>query len=211
MGTGCQKEKTPPFLPTECAVDLEQFAAPQRLPPSSSRHSAFIPLPSAYKQGWAMDIITQLPSSTVGIIPRADISLLEVCFANKEAQQDFLSSPFVCKHFMAHPVPPVGTPSMYVPIKLTNVPVLALLVIEQQLCSLWSTHGEVVAIALHMYKGLPLQSNCWDMVLKVKAGSPLSATPFFDLLGFKVMASWPESEKACPRCKTVGHDSHTCP
>ena len=49
------------------------------------------------------------------------------------------------------------------------------------------------------------------MVLKVKAGSPLSATPFFDLLGFKVMASWPGSEKACPRCKTVGHDSHTCP
>src|SRR5438128_4597987 len=25
------------------------------------------------------------------------------------------------------------------------------------------------------------------------------------------MASWPGSEKACPRCKTVGHGSHTCP
>src|SRR5437879_1065962 len=62
-----------------------------------------------------------------------------------------------------------------------------------------------------MFKGLPLQTNCWDMVLKVKAGSPLSATPFFDLLGFKVMASWPGSEKACPRCKAVGHDSHSCP
>src|SRR5438128_201214 len=49
------------------------------------------------------------------------------------------------------------------------------------------------------------------MVLKVKAGSPLSVTPFFDLLGFKVMASWPGSEKACPQCKTVGHDSHSCP
>src|SRR5437016_8139312 len=62
-----------------------------------------------------------------------------------------------------------------------------------------------------MYKGLPLQSNHWDMVIKVKAGSPLSATPFFELLGFKVMASWPGSEKACPQCKMVGHDSHTCP
>src|SRR5437879_235628 len=48
------------------------------------------------------------------------------------------------------------------------------------------------------------------MVLKVKAGTPLSLTPFFDLLGFKVMASWPGSEKARPCCKTVGHDSHTC-
>src|SRR5437016_13411840 len=62
-----------------------------------------------------------------------------------------------------------------------------------------------------MYNGLTLHSNRWDMGIKVKAGSPLSATPFFDLLGFKVMASWPGSEKACPRCKTVGHDSHTCP
>src|SRR5580765_220648 len=206
-----KKKKPLPFLPMECAVDLEQYAAPQRLPPSSSHYSAFIPLPSTYKTGWAMDIVTQLPPSSVGMVPRADISLLEVCFTNKEVQQDFLASPFVCKHFMVHPVPPAGTPSLFVPIKLTNIPVLALLVFEQQLRNLWSKHGEVVAIAPHMYKGLPLQSNCWDMVMKVKAGTPLSATPFFDLLRFKVMASWPGSEKACPCCKTIGHDSYTCP
>ena len=123
-----KKKKPLPFLPTECAVNLEQFAAPQCLPPSSSRHSAFIPLPSAYKQGWALDIITQLPTSTVSMVPRADISLLEVCFANKEVQQDFLSSLFVCKHFMVQPVPPAGTPPIFVPIKLTNIPVLASLV-----------------------------------------------------------------------------------
>src|SRR5437899_5342062 len=62
-----------------------------------------------------------------------------------------------------------------------------------------------------MYKGTPLQSNCWDLVLKIQAGSTLSATPFFDILGFKVMASWPGSDKACPQCKLIGHDSHTCP
>src|SRR5438128_12589026 len=75
----------------------------------------------------------------------------------------------------------------------------------------WSPYGEVVAIALHKYKGTPFISNCWDMVLKLSAGKSLSATPFFDLCGFKVMASWPRSEKACPRCKQAGHDSHTCP
>src|SRR5438128_8342695 len=87
--------KTPPaFLPMECTVNLEQFAAPLRLPPSSSRHSAFIPLPAAYKQGWAMAIVTNSPNSAVGVVPRADISLLEVGFANQEVQQDFMSSPF---------------------------------------------------------------------------------------------------------------------
>src|SRR5437879_1236331 len=206
-----RKKKPPAFLPTECAVNLEQFAAPQRLPPSSSRYSTFIPLPSAYKQGWAMDIITQLPPSTVGMVPRADISLLEVCFANKEAQQDFLFSPFICKHFTYHPVPPAGTPFIYLPIKLVNVPVLASLVVETQLRSFWSAHSEVIAITPHMYKDTPLQLNCWDLVLKLQAGSTLSATLFFDILGFKVMASWPGSDKACPRCKLVGHDSHSCP
>src|SRR5438132_4498200 len=92
-----------------------------------------------------------------------------------------------------------------------NVPVLASLIVEQQLHSFWSTHGEVIAITLHVYKGTPLQSNHWDLVLKLQAGKPLSATPFFEILGFKVMASWPGSDKACPRCKLVGHDSHSCP
>ena len=206
-----RKKKPIAFLLTECAVNLEQFAAPLRLPPSSSCYSAFIPLPSAYKQDWAMEIVSNIPNSAVGVVPRADVSVLEVCFANREAQQDFLSSPFQCKHFTSHPVPPAGMPSIYVPIKLMNVPVLASLIVEQQLRSFWNTHGEVIAIALHIYKGTPLQSNCWDLVLKLHAGKPLSATPFFDILGFKVMASWPGSDKACPRCKLVGHDSHSCP
>src|SRR5438094_10622756 len=94
-----KKKKPSPFLPTKCTVDLEQFAAPQRLPPSSSRYSAFVPLPAAYNTGWAMSIVSSIPTSAVGVVPRADISLLEVCFANKEVQQDFLSSPFTCKHF----------------------------------------------------------------------------------------------------------------
>src|SRR5437879_11706534 len=101
-----RKKKPPAFLPTECAVDLEQFAAPLRLPVSSSHYSAFIPLPSGYKQGWALYIATNIPSSAVGLVPRADISLVEVCFTNKEAQQHFLSLPFVCKHFSVHPLPP---------------------------------------------------------------------------------------------------------
>src|SRR5438128_3714067 len=205
------KKKPLPFLPTECAVDLEQFAAPQRLPPSSSPHSAFIPLPSGYTQKWAMDIVTALPPSVKGLIPRADIFLLEVCFETADAQQDFLDSPFAFKHFTVHPLPPAGTPPTYLPIKLVNVPVLSVAVIEQQLRTFWSAHGVVVAIAPHLYKGLTLLTNRWDIVLKLPAGKSLSASPFFDLLGFKVMASWPGSDKACPRCKLVGHDSHTCP
>src|SRR5437899_11307938 len=95
--------------------------------------------------------------------------------------------------------------------KRLSIPVLASSGVGQQLRCCWSPHGEVVAIAPHMYKNTPLQSSRWDLVLKLAAGTQLSATPFFDILGFKVMASWPRSDKACPRCKLVGHDSRSCP
>ena len=81
-----RRKTTPAFLPTECAVNLEEFAAPQRIPPSSSCYSAFIPLLAAYKKDWALEIVSQLPNNAVGIVPRADIFLLEVCFANSEVQ-----------------------------------------------------------------------------------------------------------------------------
>src|SRR5438128_4532214 len=206
-----RKKKPPAFHPTECAVNLEQFAASLHLPPVSSRHSAFVPLPSTYKQAWAGDIVSALPLSALGFVPRADIFLLEVCFAAAEAQQDFIASPFICKHFTAHPLPPAGTPPTFIPIKLVNVPVLSLVALEQAIRSFWSPHGEVVAIAPHKYKGTPFISNHWDMVLKLSAGKSLSATPFFDLCCFKVMASWPGSEKACPCCKQAGHNLYTCP
>src|SRR5437879_7039987 len=141
-----RKKKPPAFLPTECAVNLEQFAVPLRLPPASSRYSSFIPLPSAYKQEWAMEIVSNIPNSAVGVVPRTDVSILEVCFANREAQQDFLSSPFQCKHFTSHPVPPAGTPFIYVLIKLITIPVLASMVVETQLRSFWQTHSEVIAL-----------------------------------------------------------------
>src|SRR5437773_12524804 len=93
-----QKKKAPPALPTECTVNLEQYAAPQRLPPSSSRHSAFVPLPVTFQLNWMLDTLASLSNSADGVVPLSDISLLEVCFTNKESQLDFLSSPLTTTH-----------------------------------------------------------------------------------------------------------------
>src|SRR5580765_9079789 len=97
--------------------------------------------PSTYKQAWAEDIVSALPLSALGFVPRTDIFLLKVCFAAADAQQDFINSPFVCKHFTAHPLPPAGTPPIFILIKLVNVPVLSLIVIEQSIHSFWSSYG----------------------------------------------------------------------
>ena len=153
------RKKPAPALPTVCAVNLEQFAVPVRLPPSASRYSSFIPLPATFKQDWLMDTLSSLPTSAVGVVPRLDLSLVEVCFANAEHQQEFLGSMFTSTHFSVYPLPPAGSPAQHVPIKLVNVPVLSTLVVENQLRSLWSQYGEVVAVAPHTVKGLPLSTN----------------------------------------------------
>src|SRR5438094_5393379 len=104
MATGCTwaqvaHKKTPPVLPTECAVNLEQYAVPMHLPPSSSHHSAFVLLPVNFTNTWMLDTLAALPNTVIGVVPRQDISLVEVCFTNKEAQLDFLSTPFTTTCF----------------------------------------------------------------------------------------------------------------
>src|SRR5580765_2315845 len=159
------------------------------------------------------NIIKAILSSASGVVSRTDVALFEVCFPTGEAQQDFINSPFTTKHFTTQPLPPAGTASLFVPIKMINVPVLSKLIVEQQLRKHWGQFGDIIAIGPHTVKGRPtLLTNRWDMVLKLlNNGSTLSAPPLFDFLDFKVMASWPNSDKACPRCKTVGHDSRGCP
>src|SRR5438128_696611 len=84
-----------------------------------------------------LDTLASLPTSAVGVVPRQDISLVEVCFANKEAQQDFLSSFFTTTHFTIQPLPPAGMPPQYVPINLVNIQILSTLVLDHQTHSLW--------------------------------------------------------------------------
>src|SRR5438128_11844121 len=86
-------KKAPPALPTECAVNLEQYSTPVRLPPSSSRYSCFLLLPATFEPKWMLPILSHLPNTSVGVVSRLDISLLEIRFTNKEHQADFLSAP----------------------------------------------------------------------------------------------------------------------
>src|SRR5438128_3335046 len=139
----------------ECSVNLEQYSVPHHLPFPSSRHSAFLPLPSAFAKEWINDIIKAIPPSASGVVSRTDVSLFEVCFLTGEAQQDFLNSPFITKPFTTQPLPPAGTASLFVPIKMINIPVLSKLIIEQQLCKHWGKFGDIITIGPYTVKGCP--------------------------------------------------------
>src|SRR5438132_9425420 len=89
------RKKKPTGLQTECSVNLEQFSVPRRLPFPSSRHSAFLPLPSGYVEDWLGAIIDKVPNSASAAVSRTDVSIFEFCFPTGEAQQDFVNTHFV--------------------------------------------------------------------------------------------------------------------
>src|SRR5437016_661623 len=134
------RKKKPTGLQTECSVNLEQFSVPCCLPFPSSHHSAFLPLPSGFVEEWLDSIIDAIPPSASGVVSRTDVTLFEVCFLTGEVQQGFLNSSFITTHFTTQPLPPAGTASLFVPIKMINVPVLSKLIIKQQLCKYWSQY-----------------------------------------------------------------------
>src|SRR5437016_9508524 len=103
MATSCTwaevaRKKKPAGLQTECSVNLEQFSVPHRLPFPSSRHSAFLPLPSGFVEEWLNPIIDKIPPSASGVVSRTDGSLFEVYFLTGEEHQDLLNYPFTPKH-----------------------------------------------------------------------------------------------------------------
>src|SRR5437879_7134441 len=162
------RKKKPTGLQMECSVNLEQFSVPRHLPFPSSHHSAFLPLLCGFVEEWLNDIIIAIPPSASGVVSRTDVSLFEVCFPTGEAQQDFLNTPFATQHFTTQPLPPAGTASLFVPIKMINVPVLSKLIVEQQLRKHWGQFGDIISIGPHMVKDHPtLITNRWVMVLKL--------------------------------------------
>src|SRR5437879_12661836 len=91
------RKKKPAGLRTECSVNLEQFSVPRRLPFPSSRHSAFLPLPSGFVEEWLDAIIDELPPSASGVVSSTDVSLFELSFLTVAPQQGFVNSPLVTK------------------------------------------------------------------------------------------------------------------
>ena len=62
------RKKPLPVIPTTCAVNLERYSTPVRLPPSSSRYSTFLPLPTGFTNSKLLDILADLPNTMLGAL-----------------------------------------------------------------------------------------------------------------------------------------------
>src|SRR5438128_6592501 len=135
------------------------------------------------------------------------------CISTAE-QTSLLAQPLTIPgHSPLTPLPPQSTLPRYTLVKLSNIPVWTVTVLETLIRKQFEPHGEIVEIAPHCIATHQWITRRWDLVIKTPADEPLEAPTLFEIFGEKVHAWWIRSPKTCLTCKVVGHlsSSPSCP
>src|SRR5580765_33177 len=203
---------TSPFAQTECVVSLEKHLPKVRLPRPAGLHPVFYDLRSTTASEEA--IIDILPNNLLGCVFRLDIHLVEMDCISAESQEELLSRNLdIPDHSPLVPIPPQTDLPNYTLVKLSNVPVCSVAVMELILHKQFEEHGEIIEIGPHQIANQQWITHCWDLVIKLPSDHQLEAPTLFEVFGEKVHAWWIRSPKTCLTCKTVGHlsSSPLCP
>src|SRR5438128_2705698 len=203
---------TSAFARMECAVSLEKHLPMLCLPCPAGQYPVFFDLHLTTASQDA--IINALPYSLLGCIFHEDKHLVELNCSSTEEQTALLKSPLnIPGHSPLTPLPPQTDLPHYTLVKLSNVPVHPVAVLEVLLHNQFKTHGEIVEIGPHCIANHQWITRRWDLVIKTPAGESLEAPTLFELFSEKVHAWWIRSPKTCLTCKVVGHlsSSPLCP
>src|SRR5580765_5664827 len=203
---------TSPFAQTECVVSLEKHLPKVRLPRPAGLHPVFYNLHSTMASEEA--IIDVLPDNLLSCVFRSDIHLVEMDCISVESQEELLAKPLdIPDHPPLVPIPPQIDLPNYTLVKLSNVPVCSVAVMELILHKQFAEHGEIVEIGPHRIANHQWITRRWDLVIKLPSNCQLEAPMLFEVFSEKVHAWWIRSPKTCLTCKTVGHlsSSPLCP
>src|SRR5438128_6649773 len=131
-----------------------------------------------------------------------------------ESQEELLAKPLdIPDHPPLVPIPPQTDLPNYTLVKLSNVPVRSVAVMELILHKQFAEHSEIVEIGPHRIAKRQWITRRWDLVIKLPSDHQLEAPTLFEVFSEKVHAWWIHSPKTCLTCKTVGHlsSSPLCP
>src|SRR5438128_760476 len=201
-----------PFAQTECVVSLEKHLPKVKLPRPAGLHPVFYDLRSTTASEEA--IIDVLPDNLLGCVFRSDIHLVEADCISAEAQEHLLANPIdIPDHSPLTPLPPQVDLPNYTLVKLSNVPVRSVAVMEVLLRKQFAEHGEIVEIGPHWIANRQWITRHWDLVIKLPSDRHLEAPTLFEVFREKVHAWWIRSPKTCLTCKAIGHlsSSPLCP
>src|SRR5437879_2004079 len=137
-----------------------------------------------------------------------DKHLLEADCTSAATQEQLLANPIdIPGHSLLIPLPPQTDLPNYTLVKLSNIPVCSVTVVETLLHSQFKEHGDIVEIGPHQIANQQWITCHWDLVIKLPSDCQLDAPTIFEVLVFseKVYAWWICSPKTCLTCKTVGH------
>src|SRR5438128_2930430 len=203
---------TSPFTQTECVVSLEKHLPKVKLPCPAGLYPVFYDLHSTTALQEA--IIDVLPNDLLGCVFRSDIHLVEMDCISAESQEELLAKNLdIPDHPPLVPIPPQTDLPNYTLVKLSNVPVHSVAVMELILRKQFAEHGEIVEIGPHRIANHQWITRRWDLVIKLPSDRHLEAPTLFEVFGEKVHAWWIRSPKTCLTCKAIGHlsSSPLCP
>src|SRR5438128_1145823 len=139
---------TSPFAQTECDVSLEKHLSKVKLPRPAGLHPVFYDLCSTTASQEA--IIDALPDNLLGCVFHSDIHLVEVDCISADDQEQLLAKPIdIPDHSPLTPLPPQTDLLNYTLVKLSNVPVCSVAVLEVLLHKQFTEYGEIIEIGSH--------------------------------------------------------------
>src|SRR5438132_1040346 len=137
-----------PFARMECDVSLEKHLPTIRLPKPAGLYPVFFDLHSTMAS--LEDILNALPISLLGCVFREDKHIIEMDCMSADEQTSLLAQLLTIPgHSSLTPLPPQSTLSRYTLVKLSNVPVWTVTVLETLIHNQFKSHGEIIEIGPH--------------------------------------------------------------
>src|SRR5438128_9083904 len=171
-----------PFARTECDVSLEKHLPTIRLPKPAGLYPVFFDLCSTTAS--SEDILNALPVSLLGCVFRDDKHIVEMDCMSADEQTSLLAQPLTIPgHTPLTPLPPQSTLPRYTLVKLSNVPVRTVTVLQTLIRNQFKANGEIVEIGPHRIATRQWITRRWDLVIKTPADETLEAPTPFELFG----------------------------
>src|SRR5438128_9248848 len=97
-------------------------------------------------------------------------------------------------------------------LKLANTPIFNREKVKTAITNTLAPHVKIIEAAPYTIKGTRILTSRWDLVVEPLSSNPLlkDVPVIFDILGERVLASWPGSSPTCSTCLQE-HSSQDCP